>query len=155
MSFLLSRCFVPLQLASSPSKHCFTWPSFWSAVTSRFAQPSNPLPQTMEATHGIFDGRNCLFLLVIFWYPNENHHFAPSFGQKMFFPPTPTSAKSKLAEDTDAGCLLVACQSGSRYGYALLLLQMLGKKTVALRSQTSKKRSRRLNCDKMFLNRKF
>lgn len=27
--------------------------------------------------------------------------------------------------DTDAGCLLVACQSGSRYGYALLLLQIL------------------------------
>lgn len=27
--------------------------------------------------------------------------------------------------DTDAGCLLVACQSGSRYGYGLLLLQIL------------------------------
>ncbi|CAK9085685.1 unnamed protein product [Durusdinium trenchii] len=26
--------------------------------------------------------------------------------------------------DTDAGCLLVACQSGSRYGYGLLLLQI-------------------------------
>jgi len=27
--------------------------------------------------------------------------------------------------DTDAGCLLVACQSGSKYGYGLLLLQIL------------------------------
>ena len=29
-------------------------------------------------------------------YPNENHHFAPSFGQKMFFPPTQLPPKSKF-----------------------------------------------------------
>jgi len=80
-----------------------------------------------------------------------HHHL----GRRCFFHP-PNVRQSKLAEDTDAGCLLVACQSGSRYGYALLLLQMLGKKNRSLEEPDLKKRGGiSLNRAKCFMRKKF
>ena len=92
-------------------------------------------------------------------YPNENHHFAPSFGQKMFFSTHPTSAKSKFC--SGYRCWLPASGMSIRLQIWICLVATSDawqkEKPWPSGARPSKKRSRglSLNLDKWFLNRKF
>lgn len=98
--FVVKVCFVPLQLACWPLQTLFHLAFVLVCRDKSFWHASNQIPQTMEATHGIFDGQNCLFLLVIFCYgwsiPMNitilHHHL----GRRCFFPPTQLPPKSKF-----------------------------------------------------------